>query len=35
VQIGEEFLAGKYIVGGHYAVWLVASLLVLVFAGVF
>lgn len=34
VQIGEEFLAGKYIVGAHYAVWIVASLVVLFFAGV-
>ncbi|MCF8168649.1 MAG: hypothetical protein K9J77_08575, partial [Rhodoferax sp.] len=34
VQIGEEFLAGKYIVGAHYAVWAVASLVVLFFAGV-
>lgn len=34
VQIGEEFLAGKYIVAAHYAVWLVASLAVLFFAGV-
>lgn len=35
VQIGEEFLAGKYIVGAHYAVWLLASLVVLLMAGVF
>lgn len=34
VQIGEEFLAGKYIVGAHYAVWIMASLVVLFFAGV-
>ena len=34
VQIGEEFLDGKYIVGAHYAVWAVASLVVLFFAGV-
>ncbi|MEO5660686.1 MAG: hypothetical protein ABIQ90_12970 [Polaromonas sp.] len=34
VQIGEEFLAGKYIVGAHYAVWILASLAVLFFAGV-
>ena len=34
VQIGEEFLAGKYIVGAHYAVWVLASLAVLFFAGV-
>ena len=34
VQIGEEFLAGKYIIGAHYAVWIVASLAVLFFAGV-
>ncbi len=35
VQIGEEFLAGKFIVAAHYAVWAVVSLLVLFFAGVF
>ncbi len=35
VQIGEEFLAGKYIVGAHYAVWAIASLVVLIVAGVF
>jgi len=34
VQIGEEFLNGKYIVGAHYAIWIVASLVVLFFAGV-
>jgi fumarate reductase subunit C len=34
VQMGEEFLAGKYIIGAHYAVWVVASLIVLFFAGV-
>ena len=34
VQMGEEFLAGKYIVGAHYAVWAVASLVILFFAGV-
>lgn len=34
VQIGEEFLAGKYIVGAHYAVWAAVSLVVLFFAGV-
>ena len=34
VQLGEEFLAGKYIVGAHYAAWAVASGLVLFFAGV-
>jgi fumarate reductase subunit C len=34
VQIGEEFLDGKYIVGAHYAIWIVASLVVLFFAGV-
>jgi fumarate reductase subunit C len=35
VQIGEEFLAGKYIVGAHYAVWVIASLVVLFFGGAF
>ena len=34
VQIGEGFLPGKYIVGAHYAAWLLASLLVLYFAQV-
>lgn len=34
VQIGEEFLDGKFIVGAHYAVWAIASLVVLFFAGV-
>jgi fumarate reductase subunit C len=34
VQVGEEFLAGKYIVGAHYAVWAVTSLAVLWLAGV-
>jgi fumarate reductase subunit C len=35
VQMGEEFLAGKYIIGAHYAVWLVTTVSVLLFAGVF
>ncbi len=34
VQRGEDFLDGKYIVGAHYAVWAIASLVVLFFAGV-
>ena len=34
VQTGEEFLDGKYIVGANYAVWAVATLVVLFFAGV-
>lgn len=34
VQIGEEFLPGRLIVGAHYAVWAIASLVVLFFAGV-
>jgi fumarate reductase subunit C len=34
VQIGEDFLDGKYIVGAHYAIWAIASLVVLFFAGV-
>lgn len=34
VQIGEEFLAGKYIVGAHYAAWVIVSLMVLFLAGV-
>jgi len=34
VQIGEEFLPGKFIVAAHYALWILASLAVLFFAGV-
>lgn len=34
VQIGEDFLPGKFIVAAHYAVWVLASLGVLFFAGV-
>lgn len=34
VQIGEEFLPGKFIVAAHYVVWILVSLLVLYFAGV-
>lgn len=34
VQIGEEFLPGKFIVAAHYALWVLASLAVLFFAGV-
>jgi fumarate reductase subunit C len=33
VQIGEDFLPGKFIVIAHYAVWIVVSLAVLFFAG--
>ena len=33
VQIGEEFLPGKFIVAAHYAVWIVVSLAILFFAG--
>jgi succinate dehydrogenase subunit C len=33
VQIGEDFLPGKYIVAAHYAVWIVVSLAVLFLAG--
>lgn len=35
VQIGEDFLNGKYIVGAHYAVWAIASVVILFYAGVF
>ena len=35
VQLGEEFLDGKYIVAAHYVGWLVACLIVLLFAGAF
>jgi fumarate reductase subunit C len=34
VQIGEDFVAGKYIVAAHYLAWLVVSLVVLYFGGV-
>ena len=34
VQTGEEFLDGKYSVGAHYAVWAIATLVVVFFAGV-
>ena len=33
VQIGDEFLPGKFIVAAHYAVWIVVSLAILFFAG--
>jgi fumarate reductase subunit C len=33
VQIGENFLPGRYIVAAHYAAWIAVSVLVLVFAG--
>jgi fumarate reductase subunit C len=32
VQIGEDFLPGRYIVAAHYAAWLIASLLILYLA---
>jgi len=35
VQIGEEFLPGKFVVVAHYAVWIIVSLTVLFLAGVF
>lgn len=34
VQIGGDFLPGRYIVAAHYAAWLVGSLLILYFAQV-
>ena len=34
VQIGEEFLPGKFIIGAHYAVWVLVSVAVLYFSGV-
>jgi fumarate reductase subunit C len=34
VQMGEEFLPGKFIVAAHYAGWILVSLVVLFFAGV-
>jgi len=34
VQIGEDFLPGKFIVAAHYLAWILASVLVLYFAGV-
>jgi len=35
VQIGEEFLPGKFVVVAHYAVWIIVSLAVLFLAGAF
>jgi hypothetical protein len=35
VQIGEAFLPGGIIVGGHYVVWIALSLFILFVAGVF
>ena len=35
VQIGEEFLPGGIIVGGHYVVWIALSLFILFVSGVF
>ena len=34
VQIGEAFLAAKYIIAAHYLGWLLVSLAILYFAGV-
>ena len=34
VQIGEQFLPGKFIVAAHYVAWILVSLLVLYFAEV-
>ena len=34
VQMGEEFLPGKFIVAAHYALWILVSLVVLFYAGV-
>lgn len=34
VQIGEDFLPGRFIVAAHYVVWILVSLMVLFFAGV-
>lgn len=35
LQVGEEFLPGGIIVGAHYAVWLLVSIVLLWLAGVF
>jgi fumarate reductase subunit C len=35
IQKGEEFLPGSLIAGAHYVVWIVLTLIVLAFAGVF
>ena len=35
VQIGDEFLPGGVIVGGHYVAWIAVSLFTLFFAGAF
>lgn len=34
VQLGEDFLPGKIIVGAHYALWALVSLGILFFSGV-
>lgn len=34
VQIGEDFLPGRFIAAAHYVVWILVSLVVLFFAGV-
>jgi fumarate reductase subunit C len=35
IQKGEEFLPGSLIAGAHYVIWIVLTLIVLAFAGVF
>ena len=35
LQIGEDFVPGNIISGAHYAAWILLSLVVLFFAGVF
>nr|VFJ57356.1 MAG: fumarate reductase subunit C [Candidatus Kentron sp. FM]VFJ57633.1 MAG: fumarate reductase subunit C [Candidatus Kentron sp. FM]VFK12174.1 MAG: fumarate reductase subunit C [Candidatus Kentron sp. FM] len=35
IQKGEDFLPGEIIIGAHYAIWAVATIVVLLLAGVF
>jgi len=35
IQRGEEFVPGSLIAGGHYVVWVVLSVIILLLAGVF
>ncbi|MBT8420943.1 MAG: fumarate reductase subunit C [Gammaproteobacteria bacterium] len=35
VQVGEDFLPGGIIIGAHYGIWAVATIVVLFLAGVF
>lgn len=35
IQVGEEFMPDSVVAGGHYVVWIVLSLFILFWAGVF